>query len=75
MPTDELKESLDRIAKILAGMLLKDLEEGDQKQRIKRLKQCGFDNQEIAEMVGTTANTVGVTLHSLKKLKGKRKKV
>jgi DNA-binding NarL/FixJ family response regulator len=74
MPTDELKESLDRIAKILAGILLKDLEEGDQKQRIKRLKYCGFDNKEIAAMVGTTANTVGVTLHSLKKSKGKKKK-
>jgi DNA-binding NarL/FixJ family response regulator len=74
MPTDELKGSLDRIAKILAGMLLKDIEEGDQKQKIKRLKQCGFDNQEIATMVGTTANTVKATVHSLKKSKGKRKR-
>lgn len=33
MPTNELLEPLERIAKILAGMLLKDIEEGDQKQK------------------------------------------
>jgi len=65
----ELTRSLDRIAKILAGLLLKDIEDGDQKLKIKRLKQCGFDNVEVAKMLGTTANTVGVAVHSLKKRK------
>jgi DNA-binding NarL/FixJ family response regulator len=69
----EITESLDRIAKILAGLLLKDIEDGDQKQKIKRLKQCGFDNVEIAKMLGTTANTVGVAVHSLKKSRKKKK--
>jgi hypothetical protein len=31
MPPSELNEPLERIAKILAGLLLKDVEEGDQK--------------------------------------------
>lgn len=74
MPTHELLEPLERIAKILAGRLLKDIEEGDQKQKIKRLKQCGFENTEIAKMLGTTANSVGVAVHALKKSKGGRKK-
>jgi DNA-binding NarL/FixJ family response regulator len=74
MPTDELKEPLERIAKILAGMLLSDIEEGDQKQKIKRLKQCGFENAEIAKMLNTTPNTVAVAVHGLKKSKGKKKK-
>ena len=66
--------SLERIAKILAGLLLKDVEDAEQKVKIKRLKQSGFDNTEIAQMLGTTRNTVGVALHSLKKKgKGKRK--
>lgn len=69
---NEVKDSLDRIAKILAGLLLKDLEGGDQKPKIKRLKQCGFDNVEIAQMLGTTRNTVGVAVHSLKKRKKKK---
>lgn len=65
----QLKEPLERIAKILAGLLLKDIEDEDQKEKIKRLKQCGFENTEIAKMLGTTPNTVGVAVHSLKKSK------
>ena len=72
MPPSELKEPLERIAKILAGLLLKDIEEGDQRQKIKRLKQCGFENTEIAKMLGTTPNTVGVTVHSIRKSKKTR---
>ena len=63
---EDIAHSLERISKILAGLLLRDIEEADQKQRIKRLKQCGFDNTEIASMLGTTANTVNVAVHSLK---------
>ena len=74
MPTNGLENvarSLDQIVKILAAHLLKDIEEGDQKQKIKRLKQCGFENTEIANMLGTTANTVNVAVHSLKKSRRK----
>ena len=71
---EELKEPLERIAKILAILLLKDIEDGDQKQKIKRLKQCGFENTEIAKMLGTTPNTVGVAVHSLRKSKKKKKR-
>ena len=72
MNEDDLTRSLDRIAKILAGLLLKDIEDGEQKQKIKRLKQCGFENAEIAEMLGTTANTVKVAVHSIKKSRRER---
>jgi DNA-binding NarL/FixJ family response regulator len=71
---EQVVRALERISKILAGMLLRDVEEADQKVKIKRLKQCGFDNTEIAQMLGTTRNTVGVAVHSLKKTgKGKRR--
>lgn len=69
----QIKSSLDRIAKILAGILLRDIEDGEQKQKIKRLSQCGFNNVEIADMLGTTQNTVAVALHSLRKSR-KRKR-
>lgn len=72
MPSDRIEEALERIAKILAGILLKDIQEGDQRQKIARLKQCGFENTEIANMLGTTRNTVAVAVHSLKKHKKKR---
>lgn len=74
MPTNELLDPLNRIVKILAGLLLRDIEDGDQKRKIKRLKQCGFDNTEIAGMLNTTPNTVAVAVHGLKKSKGKKKK-
>jgi DNA-binding NarL/FixJ family response regulator len=73
MPSDRSEEALERISRILAGLLLKDIEEGDQKQKIKRLKQCGFDNTEIAKMLGTTRNTVGVAVHSLKTSRKKKR--
>ncbi len=70
---DHIAKSLDRIAKILAGLLLKDIEEADQIRKIMRLKRCGFQNTEIADMLRTTANTVAVQLHEAKS-RNKRKK-
>jgi DNA-binding NarL/FixJ family response regulator len=76
MPETELqqiKRSLDRVAKILAGLLLRDIEDGEQKQKIMRLRQCGFNNVEIADMLGTTQNTVAVALHSLRKYRRRKR--
>lgn len=75
--TDEGRtaDALERISRIVAGILLRDIEDSDQAQKITRLKGCGFDNAEIAEMLGTTSGTVGVTIHRTKKRKkGGRKK-
>jgi DNA-binding NarL/FixJ family response regulator len=74
MPSDGIEEALERIAKILAGILLKDIQEGDQRQKIARLRQCGFENAEIAQMLGTTPNTVAVAVHSLKRGRNRRAK-
>lgn len=62
----EIVKALEQIAKILTGIALRDLGEGDQIQKIARLKACGLQNAEIARMLGTTANTVNVAVHSLK---------
>lgn len=70
---DAVAKSLDRIAKILSGMLLRDIEDSDQKEKIRRLKQCGFGNKEIANMLNTSANTVGVAVHELRKQRGRSK--
>jgi CRP-like cAMP-binding protein len=75
--TDEGRtaDALERISRILAGILLRGIEDSDQVQKITRLKGCGFDNAEIAEMLGTTSGTVGVAIHRTKKRKkGGRKK-
>lgn len=76
MESDALKgiqRSLERVGKILAGILLKDIEQGDQTQKIARLKQCGFQNFEIADMLGTSRNNVNVRVHALR-YRHKRKK-
>jgi len=70
---DAIAKSLDRIAKILSGLLLRDIEDGDQKEKIRRLKQCGFGNKEIATMLNTSPNVVGVAIHALKKRRGRSK--
>jgi hypothetical protein len=44
---------------------------GDKKQidQIERLSKAGFQPKEIAELLGTTANTVSVALTKIKKSK------
>lgn len=69
--TENIVKALDQIARILTGIVLRDLDEGDQIKKIARLKACGLQNAEIAKMLGTTANTVNVAVHSLKKKKGR----
>lgn len=59
--------SLDRISKTLAGLLLRDLEDQDQAKKILRLGSCGFSNQEIAAILGTTDATVRVALNRARK--------
>jgi DNA-binding NarL/FixJ family response regulator len=70
---ERITSSLNRIARLLAGMLLRDLEGGEQNLKIARLKSCGFGNTEIADMLGTTVNTVNVAVHSLRKKKKSRR--
>jgi len=74
-PIDRIATAVERLTKLMAGILLKDIEDGNQNIKIARLKSCGFKNTEIADMLGTTANVVNVAVHALKKKKiGQRKK-
>ena len=73
MPSDRSEVALERISRILLSHLCPDgYQRTLTKQKIKRLKQCGFDNTEIAKMLGTTRNTVGVAVHSLKSSRKKK---
>ena len=71
---DEVVGALNRIARILAGLLLKDIEEGDQIKKVARLKMCGLSHAEIAQMLGTTANTIKSQSHALKRKAGRQRK-
>jgi transcriptional regulator len=73
-PLDKIATAVERLAKLMAGILLKDIQDGNQNIKIARLKSCGFKNTEIADMLGTTANVVNVAVHALKNKKVRKKK-
>jgi DNA-directed RNA polymerase specialized sigma24 family protein len=67
---DDLLTELRRITKLLVLIATKDQKQKDQIRLLDGLK---FQPKEIAELLGTTSNTVNVALHSIRK-KGKLQK-
>ncbi len=61
---EELLAEFKKLNKLLIIMLTKDLSQID---RIKFLNTSGYTPKEIADLVGTTSNTVSVALSKLKK--------
>ena len=61
----ELTARMDAIIKILALTLPKELTQAD---KIALLSDAGFQPKEIAGILGTTANTVSVTLSKVKRV-------
>lgn len=61
---------LDRLTNVLSLMLVKGLRQGD---AIQSLTRVGFTPKEIAALLGTTPNTVSVTMVKAKK-SGKKAK-
>jgi len=59
-----LSEKLDRVLRLLAIMAVRGQSQTDQ---IAVLDRAGFPPKEIAEIVGTTPNTVRVTLVGIRK--------
>jgi len=63
MDKDVFKE-IRQIKRLLVTLCTKGLE---QKEQIRILNSTGFQPKEIAELIGTTANTVSVVLNAIKK--------
>ena len=71
----ELNRKLDRVLHLLAILAVRGLGQAEQ---IAALNRAGFAPKEIAGVVGTTSNTVRVTLVGIRRaeaLGGRRKKV
>jgi CRP-like cAMP-binding protein len=64
MNDNNVLSELQQIKKLLLVLCTKDQ---SQKEQIKILSNVGFQPKEIAELIGSTANTVNVTLNRLKK--------
>jgi len=67
----DITSRLDRIFRLLAIVATKDLK---QRERITLFNRVGLSPKEIAELLGTSSNTVRVELVSIRKEKTKRSK-
>ena len=72
MNNEDILHELQQMKRLLVVLCIKDL---DQKGQIRVLNSVGFQPKEIAELIGTTANTVSVILNKIKKGKKVEKKV
>lgn len=63
---DQILEELRKMNRLMATISLRDLSKRD---RIELLANVGFPPREIAELIGTTPNTVSVELSKLKRRK------
>lgn len=64
-------EKLDQVLRLLGLIAVRGL---PQLQQIAILNRIGFSPKEIAEVVGTTANTVRVALVSIRKVEKEKKR-
>jgi DNA-binding NarL/FixJ family response regulator len=67
----EISKKLDRLIRLTAISVLGDK---PQRKQIELLGRSGLAAKDIATLVGTTANTVSVTLSQIKKNNGKVQK-
>ena len=59
--------ALEQIARVLGALYASNLGDLEQGIKAERLSRCGFANTEIADLLGTSPNTVNVALHKLRK--------
>jgi hypothetical protein len=67
-------EAMERIARVLGALFASHLGDMEQGLKAQRLSRCGFSNIEIADLLGTTPNTVNVALHKTRKVQSKKSK-
>lgn len=70
--TERLAAAVERLCMVMGAQYAHQLGELDQNERAERLSRCGFSNAEIAGLLGTTTNTVGVALHRARKSSAKK---
>ncbi len=67
---EQILDRADKILRILAAIATKGLK---QREQIALLDQAGLEPKDIANLLGTTGNTVRVELVKIRRKKGKRK--
>lgn len=67
---EQILDRTDKILRILAAIATRGLK---QREQIALLDQAGLEPKDIANLLGTTGNTVRVELVKIRRKKGKRK--
>lgn len=68
--SDEVLGELRKISRLLTLLVTTDM---SQKQKIEALSSAGLQPKEIAELIGTTPNTVSVRLAEIRKQQARRR--
>ena len=69
---DRAVRALERLGMVIGAVAANQFGDADLPAKAKRLQRMGFSNVEIASMLSSTANSVGVALHR-GKARGRRK--
>jgi DNA-binding NarL/FixJ family response regulator len=67
---ETIAQQLGRIVRLLTILVTRDM---TQKDQIVLLASAGFQPKEIADLIGTTPNTVSVTLSTIRRESAKGK--
>jgi DNA-binding NarL/FixJ family response regulator len=65
----KLSTAMERISMVLGALYASQLGDLDQSLKAERLSRCGFSNREIADLLGTSPNTINVALHKMRRKK------
>src|SRR5262245_39463664 len=69
---DRAVRAIERLGLIVGAVAANQFEDADLPAKAKRLRRMGFTNVEIAQILSSTPNAVGVALHRGKKKGGPR---
>ena len=68
---DKLSNAMERISMVLGALYASQMGDLDQSLKAERLSRCGFTNTEIADLLGTSTNSISVGLHKARRKKKK----
>ena len=64
---------VDRMEKVLALLLLRNMGSSSQGEKITQLSLAGFSNMEIADLLQTTSQVVAQSLYAARQSRAKRR--
>jgi len=69
---DKAVNAIDRLARVLAVLYVHYLGDAELGMKAEHLNRCGFSNTEIAQILGSTPNSIGVALHHARQQRPKK---